>query len=134
MRRSYNPLSAYKQSKLANLLFTVEYNRRRAKEGGPRAYAVDPGLVDTAIGEKGGGIVAFVWKWRRRGGVKPELAARTIVHLVADPPLVDVEAPYWKDLRPFGPSRRALDEEAGRGLWELSEQLCGESVATGRTE
>jgi len=134
MRRSYNPLSAYKQSKLANVLFTVEYNRRRARGAGPRAYAVDPGLVDTAIGEKGGGIVAFVWRWRRKGGAKPEAAARTIVHLVAEPSLADAEAPYWKDLRPVNPSRRAFDEGEGRSLWELSERLCGESVATGRTQ
>ena len=129
MRRSYNPLSAYKQSKLANLLFTVEHNRRRLDAAAPRAYAVDPGLVDTAIGEKGGGIVALVWKWRRRAGVTAEAAARTIVHLVVEASLADPEAPYWKDSRPLAPSRRALDAEEGRRLWELSERLCGESAA-----
>lgn len=52
-RNGYNCLSAYKQSKLANVIFTNELNRRLEPASGIRAYAVDPGLVDTAIGEKG---------------------------------------------------------------------------------
>ena len=124
-RRLYNPLAAYGQSKLANVLFTIEHNRRKATATGVRAFAVDPGLVDTAIGEKGGGIVALVWKWRRRGGVAPEVAARTLVALAARELEGNDDAPYWKDLAPIRPSPRALDEADGRRLWELSDRLCG---------
>ena len=51
-RRRYRYLKAYKQSKLANVLFTCELNRRLA-DTNVRAYAADPGLVNTGIGEKG---------------------------------------------------------------------------------
>ncbi|MGE5598479.1 MAG: SDR family NAD(P)-dependent oxidoreductase [Bacteroidota bacterium] len=125
-RRGYNCLLAYKQSKLANVLFTSEFNRRLGPGTGIRAYAVDPGLVDTAIGEKGtGGLVRWFWRLRRRGGVSPDEAAETIVRLAIEPVLEDPEAVYWKNCRPKRPSRYAEREDAGRRLWELSERLCG---------
>ncbi|MGE5529067.1 MAG: SDR family NAD(P)-dependent oxidoreductase [Patescibacteria group bacterium] len=130
-RRGYHCLLAYKQSKLANVLFTAELNRRLGMESNIRAYAVDPGLVDTAIGEKGtGGLVRWFWRLRRRGGAPPEEAARTIVHLAAALRLEDPEAIYWKDCRPKRPSRYAEREDAARRLWELSERLCGVNTGT----
>ena len=36
----------------ANVLYTAEFNRRLAAETGVRAYAADPGLVNTTIGQK----------------------------------------------------------------------------------
>ena len=125
MRRGYNCLLAYKQSKLANVLFTHEFNRRCAPTR-IRAYAVDPGLVNTAIGEKGtSGLVRWFWRRRRRGGVSPSEAAKTVVHLATTPVLENPEAGYWKDCRPKRPSRYAQREDAMQRLWELSERLCG---------
>lgn len=126
-RRGYNCLAAYKQSKLANVLFTHEMNRRLAASTNIRAYAVDPGLVNTAIGEKGtGGLVRWFWRIRRRGGASPDEAARTIVYLATAPVLADPEASYWKDCRPKRPSRYSEREAEARRLWEMSERLCGE--------
>ena len=123
-RRGYNCLRAYKQSKLANVLFTSEFNRRQGPGSGIRAYAVDPGLVNTAIGEKGtNGFVSWFWRIRRKRGVGPEIAAGTIVHLATTPVLEDPEAIYWKDCRPKRPSRYSQRKDAGRRLWELSERL-----------
>lgn len=125
-RRGYNCLWAYKQSKLANVLFTRELNRRLGSETGLRAYAVDPGLVDTAIGEKAtSGIVRLIWRTRRRHGIAPEEAAKTIVHLATVQALEAPGASYWKECRPVRPSRYSEREDAMRRLWELSERLCG---------
>ncbi len=125
-RNGYNCLSVYKQSKLANMLFTHELNRRLGPEAGVRAYALDPGLVDTAIGEKGTiGIVKWFWRRRRRKGIAPRKAAETIVHLATSAALEDPSASYWKDCRPMRPSRYSQREDAMRRLWELSERLCG---------
>jgi retinol dehydrogenase-12 len=125
-RGGYNCLSAYKQSKLANVIFTHELNRRLGPASGIRAYAVDPGLVDTAIGEKGTtGLVRWFWRIRRRGGIPPEQAAATIVHLATSPSLEDPQASYWKECHPERPSPYAGREEVMRRLWEMSERLCG---------
>jgi NAD(P)-dependent dehydrogenase (short-subunit alcohol dehydrogenase family) len=125
-RQHYSCLAAYKQSKLANVLFTAELNRRLGAGSSVRAYAVDPGLVNTEIGLKGtGGIEQWVWQWRRSGGMSAEEGAATVVFLASEAVLEDPDAIYWKDCRPAKPSSYALrPEEAGR-LWSLSERLSG---------
>jgi NAD(P)-dependent dehydrogenase (short-subunit alcohol dehydrogenase family) len=125
LRRFYNPLTAYRQSKLANVLFTCELNRRLAG-GRVRAYAIDPGLVKTEIGLKGTfGIVKWVWDWRRRGGADPEEAAQTSVFVAADPSVEASREVYWKKCKPLAPDPYTLREDEAARLWKLSERLCG---------
>jgi NAD(P)-dependent dehydrogenase (short-subunit alcohol dehydrogenase family) len=126
LRRRYSPLRAYGQSKLANVLFTFELNRRRA--AGPRvqAFAADPGLVNTALGSKGtSGLARWAWEWRRRSGSSAETAAATVVFLAVDPLPRISEGVYWKDCRAVRPCREAERADEAARLWELSERLCG---------
>ncbi len=126
MRRRYNTLLAYKQSKLANVLFSAEFNRRFAPATAMRAYAIDPGLVNTDIGLKGtGGVVHWVWQRRQKSGVSPEKGAETVVFVSVDPSVNGSQEVYWKDCRPESPSKYALREEEATRLWRLSERLCG---------
>ena len=122
-RRRYRYLKAYKQSKLANVLFTCELNRR-LNGTGVRAYAADPGLVNTGIGEKGTtGLACMVWKRRRCHGATPEEGAATSIYLASEPALSpDI---YWKDCAPKAPNPYGEDEAAAKRLWALSQQMCG---------
>jgi NAD(P)-dependent dehydrogenase (short-subunit alcohol dehydrogenase family) len=130
-RRRYNCLLAYKQSKLANVLFTLELNRRLGDESPIRAYAADPGLVNTAIGLKGtSGLARWAWDRRRAQGASPEQGAATLLFLATDPSIENAHAQYWKDSRPAKPSRYAQQPEQAARLWELSERLCGITWAT----
>lgn len=125
LRKYYNPLWAYKRSKLANVLFTAELNRRFRKEDRIRAYAVDPGLVNTGIGLKATvGLANWIWKKRMHKGVSPEEGAATIVFLATED-LEDARDIYWKKCQPKKPSRYSLSEEHAKRLWELSERMCG---------
>jgi NAD(P)-dependent dehydrogenase (short-subunit alcohol dehydrogenase family) len=125
-RRGYNTLLAYKQSKLANILFTTEFNRRYADSSNIRAYAVDPGLVNTQIGSKSTrGIVQWFWERRRRKGASTEQGAATVVYLASQASIVPPDAVYWKNCRPKAPSRYSLREDEAARLWSLSERLCG---------
>jgi len=125
-RQRYNILKAYKQSKLANVLFSAEVNRRLDTASRIRAYAADPGLVSTQIGLKGtSGMENWVWRRRMEGGLDPARGAETIVFLATDPSVEGSNEVYWKDCQPKRPSRYAQrTQEAGR-LWALSERLCG---------
>lgn len=126
LRKHYNVLLAYKQSKLANVLFTCELNRRLAPGSSVRAFAVDPGLVNTDIGLKGlSGLARWVWVRRSRRGIPPEAAAASLVYMVCEPSVRDTEEVYWKECRPVRPSRYSQREDAAVRLWELSEKLCG---------
>jgi NAD(P)-dependent dehydrogenase (short-subunit alcohol dehydrogenase family) len=130
--RNYNCLLAYKQSKLANVLFTAEFNRRLGQASNVRAYAVDPGLVQTNIGLKGtSGLEQWVWERRSTNGVSPEKGAETVIFLASAPALEDPGAIYWKDCQPKRPSRYALRQPEATRLWELSERLCGLDVGDG---
>jgi NAD(P)-dependent dehydrogenase (short-subunit alcohol dehydrogenase family) len=126
MIRHYNGLRTYEQSKLANVLFTHELNRRLSAGSSLRAFAADPGLVKTDIGLKGTPVVIQrIWRLRRAGGISPEQSAGDIVHLLTAQGVSDRCAIYWKHGKPARPSPRALDTAAASRLWSLSTQMCG---------
>ncbi len=127
MRRRYHCLAAYKQSKLCNVLFTLEFARREQVQSRPvQVYAVDPGLVATEIGLKGtAGIERLVWRLRMRSGTSPEIPAREIVQIATEPSYEGQSGKYWFRAREKTPSRVARDPEQASRLWQLSEQLCG---------
>ncbi len=126
LRRHYNGLQAYKQSKMANVLFTAELNRRLGPGSRVRAFAADPGLVQTDIGFKGTpGVARWVWARRRAMGIPPEEAAKGIVHLLGEVSLGSAREVYWRDGQPRRADPQALDMDNGRRLWALSTQMCG---------
>jgi NAD(P)-dependent dehydrogenase (short-subunit alcohol dehydrogenase family) len=126
LRRHYDCLLAYQQTKLANVLFTAELNRRLGPKSTVRAFAVDPGLVQTEIGYKGNpGIVGWVWSKRASAGISAEESGRDVAYLVAEPSIQGSGDVYWKARAPKKPSREALDEKSARRLWEMSARMCG---------
>lgn len=126
LRRHYNPLRAYNQTKLANVLFTLEMNRRLGRDSRLRAFAADPGLVNTEIGLKSNSFIARrAWDLRRKGGISPDESAKGIVYLATEPSIQDAADIYWKHGKPKAPSPYALNFEAANLLWKLSAQMCG---------
>jgi NAD(P)-dependent dehydrogenase (short-subunit alcohol dehydrogenase family) len=122
LRRGYNPLTAYKQSKLCNILFAKGLNDRY-KASGLRAYVVDPGLVNTNIGnKKTGGLVNFIWAVRKRSGVAPAVPAKTYAFLCGQQE--HPEGLYYYLCRENTCSKQVTSENADR-LFALSERLCG---------
>jgi NAD(P)-dependent dehydrogenase (short-subunit alcohol dehydrogenase family) len=126
LRHGYFCLLAYKQTKLANVLFTAELNRRLRDRSTLRAFAADPGLVFTEMGFKGNpALVCWIWDHRRRSGVSPQQSARGVVYLATEPSIQNSPQIYWKDSHPKAPDRYVLNVKAARRLWNLSEQMCG---------
>lgn len=137
--RGYGPWKAYFQSKLANLLFTAELQRRlSAADAATLALAAHPGGSRTNLGhENPGGIVNTVAMAGRpiiervflqsaAMGALPTLRAAT------DPAVIGGEYFGPDGLgeqrghpRVVGRSKRAEDEMAARRLWEVSEELTG---------
>jgi NAD(P)-dependent dehydrogenase (short-subunit alcohol dehydrogenase family) len=126
MRRRYRPLRAYRQSKLANVLFTAELNRRLGPDATVRAFAADPGLVNTKIGSKGNpALVRWIWDSRSKRGLLPEESAQGVVFLATKPSIQSSTEIYWKHSQPKPPDPYTLDVGAARRLWSLSAQMCG---------
>ncbi|WP_123605015.1 oxidoreductase [Micromonospora sp. Llam0] len=129
-RRRYRRWAAYGQSKLANLLFTLELQRRLAGAGSPvLATAAHPGWTATDLARHTGGFVPAV---SRLIAMTPHDGALPTLRAATDP-AVDGGS-YWGPGRLFdmvGPpvaARRspAADDAATAGrLWAESEKLTG---------
>ncbi len=121
----YLGIMAYARSKLSNVLFTREFNRRMA--GKPvRAFAVDPGLVKTQIALKERGFLSQrIWAWRSQKGTDPSVPAQTVLHLSRENDVLQNPADYWYNSQPRVPSQNAENEVMAAELWKLSCQLCG---------
>ena len=133
VRTPYDPLTAYRRSKTATILFAVEFDRRH-KARGVRATAVHPGAVLTEttrrmIEDQPAAASAFQWKTVEQGAATPVWAG-----FVAD--AADVGGRYCEDCRvahvndhatdAFGVRSYALDPERAQALWIKSEEMVEE--------
>jgi NAD(P)-dependent dehydrogenase (short-subunit alcohol dehydrogenase family) len=137
-RRTYRRWPAYGQSKLANLLFVRELQRRLAAAGSPvRAVAAHPGYAATELQSRTGNalqnaLMAVGNKMLAQSGEQgawPTLFAAT------------QELPGGAYIGPGGPgelrgspapasrSGGARDDVTARELWALSERLTGVTYA-----
>jgi NAD(P)-dependent dehydrogenase (short-subunit alcohol dehydrogenase family) len=77
--RSYSPWRAYKQSKVATLLFARELDRRLQAQGigTPVCVACHPGLVDTALYRNSGLVRRYLRPFMHGidDGIQPALRA-----------------------------------------------------------
>jgi NAD(P)-dependent dehydrogenase (short-subunit alcohol dehydrogenase family) len=123
--RRYSGMTAYGESKLANLLFVHELANR-----GIRAYATDPGMTDSGITRAiaaDNPIAKRVTVWRFLH--TPAQGARATLQAVStELPSGTYFAPrfnQWGKPRVTGLRTKARDPEAARRLWELSAELTG---------
>lgn len=122
--RIYFGLDRYKVTKLANVLFTYELNRRLAGTR-VRAFAADPGLINTDMGSKNTGKAGqFVWKYRRQGGRPPQVPAQNVLFLSSEPSLQDRPEVYWRDCNPKQPDPQAERADLAAELWQRSLEMC----------
>lgn len=136
--RSYGKWSAYGQSKLANLLFTEELNRRAQRAGRPvSALAAHPGLSSTNLGQAGPQMSGRVWAARMerltRLYTQPATAgALPVLRAATDPDAApgDYFGPgalleTRGSPRPARRSARVDDPRVAEELWAESVRLTG---------
>jgi NAD(P)-dependent dehydrogenase (short-subunit alcohol dehydrogenase family) len=128
--RPYSAWLAYGQSKLANLLFTSELQRRLDRVGSPlRALAAHPGYSHTNLQGHSGRRLgdAFMSIGNRYFATNADFGARQTLYAVSqDLPGNTFVGPRFGMVGRTQPVRRSLlAKQAGTaaGLWELSEQL-----------
>lgn len=123
---SYEPGEAYDQSKLANILFTIEL-AERLKGTGVTVNAVHPGLVKTKIfrymGLYNSNISSFIlfpltWLVLRT----PEQGAQTTLYCALAPELVNVTGKYFCDCKEAQIADQGLDKAAAKRLWAISDR------------
>jgi NAD(P)-dependent dehydrogenase (short-subunit alcohol dehydrogenase family) len=122
--RRYDGMTAYCQSKLANLLFVRELARRESASG-VTANAAHPGWVRSSFAMDGDtkGITGFGMHVIRPFQISPARGARTSIYLGTSPEVEGRTGMYWVRRKPGHMSRRALQDETAAHLWDESERL-----------
>ena len=122
--KKYRSLKSYGQSKLANVLFTYEL-ARRLRNTNITVNAVDPGLVNTDMGEKNTGtLTRFIWSKRKKYGKSVQIGASTSIFLATSNEGGSKSGLYWKYCKAVPSSKRSYNEDDQRRLWEISSILC----------
>jgi NAD(P)-dependent dehydrogenase (short-subunit alcohol dehydrogenase family) len=121
-RRRYNSTSAYNQSKLANVMSTLEL-AAYLEGSGITVNCVSPGLVATDLLREHTWSAARwlrpLWQWLL---MTPDRAARRVVRVATSDALATVTGHAFAGSgRPITVPRRARDTNARARLWELSQ-------------
>jgi len=126
--KGYVPWNAYAQSKLANLLFTLELNRRLlAAHIAAIATAAHPGWTDTGL-QKSRMLKFFssLLGQRPNMGALPTLYAATAPDVQANTYIGPDSFQEWRGYpKKVQPSGAAQDQHTATQLWEVSERLTG---------
>ncbi|MGV9773822.1 oxidoreductase [Streptosporangium sp. NPDC003464] len=121
LERHYGRFTAYGRSKLANLMFTLELQRRAG--GQLLSVAAHPGATATGI-MKLGVLTGPVNALMRLTIQSPDKGAVPSLY-AATSPEVTGGLFVGPGPQPLTPSPKALDESVARRLWETSEELTG---------
>ncbi|CAG2119526.1 unnamed protein product, partial [Medioppia subpectinata] len=129
--QAYDPMTAYRQSKLANVLFTRQLSRRLSSQSNINCYCLHPGIIRTDL-----------WRHRSAGGllqkflhqlllIDEQLGAQTTLYCTLDERL-DTETGFYYELA-FEPDCLRVDEKdmvfnarddlSAQMLWKLSSDL-----------
>ncbi len=133
--KKFNTSLAYGQSKLANLMFALELDRRLKAAGSPVAsIACHPGYSDTALQSTGPkGLLNLLYKVLNPLVAQPAYdgAIPTVLAAAGE----EAEGGHYYGPTKFGEARgpvgdariarQARDERVAKRLWEESERLVG---------
>lgn len=137
LRGAYEPWRAYGQSKMANLRFALELDRRVRRAGLPiQSLIVHPGLTHTDLQANSarqspdGRMQRFWAKWVQRIGMKASRGALSQIRAVTDPNTVGGEFYTPRFVTAGATVRRPLMPWTRRSgqlgvLWETSERMTG---------
>ncbi len=121
-RKSYSAMKTYSQSKLANIMFTYELDKR-LKGTNVVVNCLHPGVIRTNFGKGLKGFTGAVFQ--NLGGLMrtAEKGAETVLWLASSKEAENVSGKYFKDKAEIKSNKLSYDSEVQKKLWEVSEQL-----------
>ncbi len=132
---SYNNWKSYGQSKLANILFAKELQRKLEREKDCDYVSVNslhPGAVDTELGrylydmdKKPQWYEEIIFNIIRQTMKTPAQGAETSVYLASDPTAKQYRGKYFDNCKEKVSTNAARNEEDAKWLWQRSAELTG---------
>ncbi|KAL3282813.1 hypothetical protein HHI36_005978 [Cryptolaemus montrouzieri] len=129
--KTYNALKAYRQSKLANILFTKELARRLAENDitNLNTYSLHPGVIASDLSRHLNGIMPGVRRiydfLTRLFSKNVEQGAQTSIYCAVDEGCEKETGLYYAECRVKQPSCAAKNAEDARKLFDVSWELVG---------
>ena len=123
--REYTASQVYRQTKLANILFTYELSRRL--EGTEvTANCLHPGVIATKLLDDymGGSLDAGFGSGESIGD-SPEEGAAVVLHVATSPDIDGISGKYFYDSSVRETAPVSYDKEHARWLWDISAELTG---------
>lgn len=110
----------YGETKLANILFTIEL-ARQLEGTGVTANAFHPGFVASGFNRNNGVLMRFGMALTRPFARSVAKGAETLVWLADSEEAGAINGGYFFDMHGVTPTPAAQDRDAARRLWEISE-------------
>ena len=124
LQQRWGGWSSYAASKLANVLFTRELQRRYADQG-LTSIAIHPGGVRTKLGADGDmrGLIGLGWRVLQVFLLSAKKGAAPVVDAAAEPGMREHGGGYFNRHKLAQPSDAARDPDAAEALWRRSTEL-----------
>jgi NAD(P)-dependent dehydrogenase (short-subunit alcohol dehydrogenase family) len=116
----FRPMRVYGTTKLCNILFTRELQRRNPTLA---ANCFHPGVIRTGFGKNDGALARIGLTLAGPFLSSPETGARSLAWLALDPEAGGLHGQYVEKERPVEPSAQAQDDRLAAKLWERSVEL-----------
>ena len=127
MEKKFNTNKAYGNSKLENILFTKELDRRYGSEG-ISAVAFHPGAVATNFASESNGFFRFLYHSplkKLAGLISPAKGADTLIWLATtEPRKVWIPGEYYVKRKVTKANDKAYDPDLAKSLWKQSEAMA----------
>jgi NAD(P)-dependent dehydrogenase (short-subunit alcohol dehydrogenase family)/cytochrome b561 len=120
--KHYGQFSAYRSSKVGNILFTYEL-ARRLEGSGITVNCVHPGPVRTDFTRKAGGPLLFMSRILRPIMRSPEAGARGPIYLATDADVAAVTGAYFVNCKQRKSPGMTYDGLIAEQHWRISEEL-----------
>lgn len=133
LKNDYAPFKAYRQSKIANVLFSKEL-AKRLEGTSVMVYSLHPGAVHTELGRNlshSFSLPMYVMLWAAYPLIRmlwlktSEQGAQTSIYCAVDEKAGQETGLYYRDCAVSKPCANAEDPEKARKLWEVSAELVG---------
>jgi NAD(P)-dependent dehydrogenase (short-subunit alcohol dehydrogenase family) len=117
-------VQAYRQSKLANILFTKELARRSSGTG-VTSNCFHPGGIRTNLVQSSPWHYGLIWLIITPFLASPEKGADTAIYLASSSRVENVSGKYFVNRKSVDPTGLADDHQLAAKLWMVSEELTG---------
>ncbi len=125
IKKNYSGWRAYSASKLMNILFTYELDRRLKKENSSiTVNALHPGFVATNFGKSNRGLLQPIFGITQLAAIKPEEGAKTSIYLASSPDVKNISGKYFASCVETRSSPGSYDSQAALKIWQASELLA----------